>query len=72
MVCIKAGAIRASTDDATAPISDMKSSIFGMAAARATSWKEKESIILRLDSYLFSDIPLISNFAMINFNLLTC
>ena len=36
-VCIKAGAIKANTDDATAPISDMKSSIFGMAAARATA-----------------------------------
>ena len=35
-VCIMAGAIKASTDDATAPISDMNSSIFGIAAANAT------------------------------------
>ena len=46
-VCIKAGAIKASTDDATAPISDMKSSIFGMAAARPTARKKIHQIFVR-------------------------
>ena len=39
MVCITEGAISANAEDATAPMSEMKRSIFGMAAANATTSK---------------------------------
>ena len=38
IVCIIDGAINASVDEATAPINEMKRSIFGIAAAKATSY----------------------------------
>ena len=37
--CIIEGAINARVDEATAPINEMKRSIFGIAAANATSCK---------------------------------
>ena len=39
IVCIIEGAINARVDEATAPINEMKRSIFGIAAANATSFK---------------------------------